>query len=421
MDLERAIRERAAALGFSACGFSAAVPLERGAFLDGWLDGGFAGEMRYLARRPERRLTVGGILPDARTVVSLAYPYAPPPPPPVDWRRELRGRIAAYALGEDYHRTLDRKLAAIADSIAAMRPGSRTRRYVDTGAVLEREWAVRGGLGWFGKNTMLLGTRAGSWFFLGELVTTVALAPDTPEGEHCGSCTRCQVECPTAALRDGLTIDAPRCISYLTIEHRGAIPRPLRAAIGPWVFGCDVCQEVCPWNGADAAARRSGLERSTPWLAPNAAAARRGSRVPETAIDEATGGRPADERWRRDHRAAPRAGEPSRWLFPPLAELVTLDERGFRARFARTPLLRAKRRGLVRNAAVALGNTGNPAATRPLAAALADAEPLVRGHAAWALGALGTPDARRVLDARRPHEREPFARGEIDAALAGAG
>ncbi len=159
MDLEARIRTRAAALGFSACGFGAAVPLERGAFLAGWLDAGFAGDMHYLERRPDRRLTVAGILADARTVISLAYPYEPPPPPRLDWRQELRGRIAAYALGDDYHHLLERKLDTLAAFLAAEAPGSRTRRYVDTGAVLEREWAVRGGLGWFGKNTLLLSSR----------------------------------------------------------------------------------------------------------------------------------------------------------------------------------------------------------------------------------------------------------------------
>ena len=167
MSLEDAIRHEAGALGFSGCGFAAAEPLTRGPFLDGWLDAGFAGQMHYLARRPARRLTVAGILPDARTVISLAVPYAPPPLPVVDCDAELRGRIAAYAAGPDYHDTITTQLTQLAAFITAHVPGSRCRPYVDTGAVLEREWAVRGGLGWFGKNTMLLSTRAGSWFFFG--------------------------------------------------------------------------------------------------------------------------------------------------------------------------------------------------------------------------------------------------------------
>jgi epoxyqueuosine reductase len=364
MTLEARIRRQAAALGFSACGFAPADDLPRAAFLDGWLAAGFAGEMRYLERHAERRLTLRGILREARSVITLGYPYEPPPPPAGDWRRDLRGRIAAYALGEDYHRLIERKLRALQAFVAAERPGSRTRRYVDTGAVLEREWAVRGGLGWFGKNTMLLDTRGGSWFFLAELVTDLPLAADTPSGGHCGRCTRCLEACPTGALRDGLVMDARLCISYLTIEHRGAIPRPLRPKLGPWVFGCDVCQEVCPWN-----------------------------------------------------RSAPAESAAHAWLFPALPELLALDETGFRARFARTPVARAKRRGLLRNAAVALGNSGNPAAVPALSAALDDAEPLVRLHAAWALGVIGGHDARRALERQRQREPEPTVRAELRDAL----
>ena len=410
MELETRIRRHAAELGFGACGFAAAAPIARGPYLEGWLDAGFAGEMRYLARRPDRRLTVAGILPEARSVISLAFPYAPPPAPRVDWRRELRGRIAAYALGADYHRILDRKLARLAAYLAAECPGSRSRRYVDTGAVLEREWAQRGGLGWFGKNTMLLSTRAGSWFFLAELVTTIALAPDAPSDEHCGSCTRCRAECPTQALRDGLTMDARRCISYLTIEHRGAIPPDLRAALGPWVFGCDVCQEVCPWNDGASTSRREALPRVAPWLD--------GEMVGDEADVSEHAAAAAPERSARERTAS--AGAAPDWLWPNLRTLVGLDDDGFRARFRGTPLTRAKRRGLVRNAVVALGNTGNPDAVPALVGALADREPLVRGHAAWALGAIGGVAARRALEQCRGREDDPFTVTEIESALAAA-
>jgi epoxyqueuosine reductase len=366
--LEDAVRDRARALGFTACGFAVATPLSRGAFLDGWLSAGFAGDMGWLERHPERRLTVAGILPDARTVVSVAFPYAPPPPPRDDWRAALRGRVAAYAAGDDYHHDLDRRLVALEGELAVLAPGTRTRRYVDTGAVLEREWAVRGGLGWFGKNTMLLATRGGSWFFLAELVTTLALAPDVPTGGHCGRCTACLDACPTGALADGFVLDARLCIAYLTIEHRGAIPPALRPQLGAWIFGCDVCQEVCPWNDGGAA--------------------------PASAADDA-------------------------FLAPELPPLLALDEAGFRARFGRTPVVRAKRRGLLRNVAVVLGNTGNRAAVPALAGALDDGEPLVRSHAAWALGRLGGRAARTALDRRRPREDDIDVRAELDAALAG--
>lgn len=366
MTVEERVRAEAAALGFSACGFAAARPVERGAFLDGWLAAGFAGGMHYLGRHPERRLTVAGILPHARTVISLAFPYAPPPPPPLDWRRTLRGRIAAYASGEDYHRTVDERLTAIEAALARFFPHDRTRRYVDTGSVLEREWAFRGGLGWFGKNTMLLGTRAGSWFFLAELVTEAALVPDAPGGEHCGRCTRCLDGCPTGALKDGLVMDARRCIAYLTIEHRGAIPPAFRPLLGPWIFGCDVCQEVCPWNAAS----------------------------PPTRAPDGDG------------------------LLPFLPDLLRLDRSAFRRRFGDTSLARTRRRGLLRNAAVALGNTGNPAAVPALAHAAGDREPLVRQHAVWALGAIRSPDAVEHLARRREREADPTVAAEIATALA---
>ncbi len=368
MDRESAIRARAAALGFSACGFATVAPLGRDAFFAGWLDAGCAGEMHWLERAPARRLDVRGILPEARSVVTLAYPYRPPLPPPLDWRAELRGRIAAYALGDDYHAVLDDKLATLERWIARTFPAARTRRYVDTGAVLEREWAVRGGLGWFGKNTMLLSTRQGSWFFLAELLTDLALVPDEPSGSHCGRCTACLTECPTHALSDGLLLDARRCISYLTIEHRGPIPPALRAGLGPWIFGCDVCQEVCPWNSPSAAVDDSATTRR-------------------------------------------------QWQHPRLAEILALDATQFRARFGRTPVARAKRRGLLRNAAVALGNSGNPAAVPALAAALADPEPLVRGHAAWALGALGDASARTALERARGRDPDATVNAEIVDAL----
>jgi epoxyqueuosine reductase len=283
----------------------------------------------------------------------------------VDWRAELRGRVAAYALDDDYHRVLERKLRALGGVLAAAYPGCRTRRYVDTGAVLEREWAVRGGLGWFGKNTMLLSTRAGSWFFLAELITDLELVPDAPTGAHCGRCTSCLDACPTHALADGLVMDARRCISYLTIEHRGPIPRTLRAAMGPWIFGCDVCQQVCPWN-------------------------------PASALDE----------------------ERASFQHPHLPDLLGLDDAAFRARFRRTPLMRAKRRGLLRNVAVALGNTGNPAASPALTRAMRDPDALVRAHAAWALGAIDDQPARRALEEAR-HDADAAVREEVGAALAG--
>jgi epoxyqueuosine reductase len=302
--------------------------------------------------------------PWARSLVVVGAPYRPPAPPPGSWRETLRGRIAAYAAGPDYHREVRARLDRLAAALATLFPGTRSLSYVDTGAIVEREWGRRAGVGWIGKNTLVLHRHAGSYFFLGELVTDLEVDPRPLPQDHCGTCTRCVVACPTGALEAGYTMDPRRCLSYLTIEHRGPVPRALRAKLENWVFGCDVCQEVCPWNG-DA----------------------------------------------RDAAAAA-------WLAPSLVELTALDPAAFAARFGGTAVTRTGRHGLVRNAVVALGNTGNPAAVPALAAALADAEPLVRGHAAWALGRLDDAAARRALERARLREPSAEARAEIDAALA---
>jgi epoxyqueuosine reductase len=361
---EERIAAAAHELGFPLAGAVPLAPLPVGPFVETWLAEGRAGEMTYLARRTAERLDPRRSMPWARTVVSLAYPYRPPPPPPGDWRVTLRGRIAAYALGEDYHDRLDRLLRALAARLEAEFPGARFRHYVDTGPVLEREWAMRAAVGWIGRNTLVLHRALGSYFFLAELFTDLALDPVPLPADHCGTCTRCHAACPTGALGPGYTMDPRRCISYLTIEHRSAIAVELRPGLGNWIFGCDVCQEVCPWNGEarDAAA--------------------------------------AEE------------------LAPRLPPLLGLDEGGFRARYGRTAVARAKRRGLLRNVAVVLGNTGNPEAVPALVGALEDREPLVRGHAAWALGRLGGVAARRALEAARAREIDSRVAGEIQEACA---
>lgn len=363
------MRAEAEAAGFALVGLAPLGPLERGAYLETWVAGGRAAEMGYLARRTAERIDPRLHWPWARSVVSLAWPYAPPPPPPADWRATLRGRIAAYALGPDYHDRVAARLADLAARLAAAYPGARFRGYVDTGPLLEREWAARAGLGWIGRNTLLLRRGSGSWFFLAELLTDLDADPVPPAADHCGTCTRCHAACPTGALGPGYEMDPRRCIAYWTIEHRGPIPAAMRPALENWVFGCDVCQEVCPWNG-DAA------------------------------------------------REAGRADE----LLPSLPALLALDADGFRARFARTAVARAKRRGLLRNVAVALGNSGNHAAVPPLAAALAtDPEPLVRAHAAWALGRLGGRTARDALEAAARRDADPLVAAEVAAALAAGG
>ncbi|TMB43932.1 MAG: tRNA epoxyqueuosine(34) reductase QueG [Deltaproteobacteria bacterium] len=358
---ERVARE-ARLLGFPRAGSTPLGALERGPFLERWLADGRAGEMGYLARRTAERIDPRTAFPWARSIVSLAYPYRPPPVPAGDWRAELRGRIAAYALGVDYHDRVGALLERLIERLRDVFPAARFRPYVDTGPVLEREWAARAGLGWIGKNTLLLHRSAGSYFFLAELLTDLSLDAVPLPADHCGTCTRCLTACPTGAL-EAYAMDPRRCISYLTIEHRSAIPHELRPHLANWIFGCDLCQVACPWNQA----------------------------APEASAAEA--------------------------LAPRLPPLLALDAAGFRARFGRTAVARTKRRGLLRNVAVALGNSGNPDAVPPLAAALGDPEALVRGHAAWALGRLGGAAARRALEGARAREPDPAVAAEIEAAL----
>jgi epoxyqueuosine reductase len=373
LDLEGDIRAAARRLGFALCGFARIRRPPHAEFVSRWLADGNAASMAYIERGLAKRLDPHLVLPAARSVITLGCRYLPPPLPPIDWQRALRGRIAAYALGTDYHLVIERKLQSLCAFINGLRSGAAAgpasmRPYVDTGPVLEREWAAGGGVGWFGKNTNILHTEEGSWFFLAEILTTLELEPDAPLADHCGTCTRCMDLCPTAALAPGYVLDARLCISYLTIEHRGPIPIELRAKLGNWIFGCDVCQEVCPWN--EKLARREG--------------------TPETHA-----------------------------LLPYLPDLLMLSDDEFRARFRNSAVRRAKREGLARNVAVALGNTRNPAALQALAAALAhDPSVLVRGHAAWAVAAIGGQSARAILEQSRRNQRDGTVGAEIAHGLA---
>ncbi|HVN85239.1 MAG TPA: tRNA epoxyqueuosine(34) reductase QueG [Candidatus Binatia bacterium] len=365
MELKAAIRRDAQGLGFVLCGFAPVQPPPHGEFVREWLRDGNAGTMSYLGRGLKKRLEPWRTFAEARSVVTVGFPYHPVRPPPIDWRTELRGRIAAYAAGPDYHDVVLSKLEQLA--MAIRRRGGATCAYVDTGPVLEREWARLGGIGWFGKNTMTLHQHHGSWFFLGEIFTDLELDPEPIVPDHCGTCRRCLELCPTGALKDDYVMDARLCISYLTIEFRGVIPRQLRRQIGNWIFGCDVCQDVCPWN---------------------------------------------DKQPARDGRD----------LSPHLPGLLALDRGEYERRFAATAISRASRDCFVRNVAVALGNTANPEAVPHLGVALTrDPSALVRAHAAWALGAIGTPSARRALSDHRGRETDDGVRGEIDQAIEGSG
>lgn len=368
--IEHRVAESAFRLGFALVGFARIRRLtNRESFFRQWLAEGRTGEMGWLAREPERRFDPRMLDERLRGVISLAYPYAAPRPPLVDWRSELRGRVAAYAFGPDYHDAVLQKARLVADRVKAEVAGTITRVYVDTGPVFEREWAAEAGLGWFGRNTNLINRHHGSYFFLAEVFTSIAFdGPSEPYRDHCGTCHQCQELCPTHALADGLKLEPRLCISYLTIEHRGPIPIILRPRLGNWIFGCDICQEVCPWNG-DAM------------------------------------------------RAAPVNPD----LTPSLVELMGLDDDSFRRRFGKTAVSRAKRRGLLRNSAIVLGNSGNPAAVPILSHALEnEPEALVRAHAAWALGQFDRPQARHTLHAAKTREPDSLVRAEIDQAISSA-
>ncbi|MBI5396932.1 MAG: tRNA epoxyqueuosine(34) reductase QueG [Verrucomicrobia bacterium] len=348
MSLETQIKDKALALRFDLVGITTADPPARIAFYRRWIAGGCHGGMAYLARNIERRADPAVLVPGAKSIIVVGCNYhttllRPGP---------LQGRIARYALGEDYHDVMQRKLDALVAAIRELAPQAQACVYVDTGAVLERELAQRAGLGWIGKNTMLFNNRFGQWLLLGEILLDLPLQHDPPETrDRCGSCTRCIAACPTRAIVAPYQLDARRCISYLTIELKGAIPVELRPLVGNRIFGCDDCLEVCPWNRFAQQAREAAF--------------------------------------------APRRDLTEPGLVELLEELLAMDEVAFRRRFAGSPLLRAKRRGLLRNVCVALGNARDSRAVPVLTRALADSEPLVREHAAWALERIATQDGKR--------------------------
>jgi len=319
-------------LGFDLCRIAPADAPPHAAEFRAWLEEGRAGEMSWLDRNKERRTNPQAVLAGARSVVVLGMNYwqgSPNREPGVG----PRGRIARYAWGDDYHEIIEKKLRAIDDWLRAR--GGSQRCYVDTGPVLERDFAALAGAGWHGKSTMLIHPKLGTWFFLAEVLTTLELAPDAPMPDHCGRCTRCIDACPTGAITAPRQLDARRCISYLTIELKGSIPLEFREAIGDRVYGCDACLDACPWNRFARASRETAF-----------------------ASREFVHG----------------------WA---LRDFLGLDDDGFRALFRKSPIKRLKRRGFLRNVCVALGNVGTRADLAALERAARDPEPLIAEHAAW--------------------------------------
>lgn len=382
--ITQALKAEALRLGFNLVGVTTPDPPANGKIFLQWLAQGRHGEMAYLEteRSRQRRLDPRQILPECRSILVLGLRYLPSGSANVEIPAGS-GRVASYAWGEDYHDLIPPRLQALVhfleDQLGEPVPN---RWYTDTGPLLERELAQRAGLGWIGKNTCLINPQQGSYFFLAEILLGIELDLDEPfEADHCGGCVRCLEACPTSCILPDRTIDARRCISYLTIELKGAIPLELRQQSADWLFGCDVCQQVCPWNERFAS--------------------------PE---------------------AVPKGFHPgSGSAYPDLVEMLALSWHDFNQRFKGSPVRRTKRRGLLRNAAVALGNTAagqeNSAGSEFVVILgrllFEDPEPLVRGHAGWALGRIGGEAASNLLRQALSQEEDESVCWEIQQALGG--
>jgi epoxyqueuosine reductase len=347
-ELKATLVERAREIGFDDCRIaSASAPSHLQEFSE-WLATGAAADMNWIERGAEKRADPERVLAGARSVITLALNY---------WQgdrstpNESKGRIARYAWGDDYHDVIEAKLRSLDEFLSAA--GGQQRCYVDTGPVLERDFAAAAGLGWHGKSTMLLNRSLGTWFFLAEIFTTLELPSDPPQAERCGSCTRCLNACPTGAITAPHRLDARRCISYLTIELKGSIPLELRPLIGNRIYGCDDCLDACPWNRFAKVSRESAFAL-----------------------------RPAVAQMQ-------------------LRDFLALDDAGFRALFRGSPIKRIKRRGFLRNVCVALGNVGTALDLPALEQAANDPEPLIAEHAMW---------ARNQIRARLKTEQESIAK-----------
>ncbi len=381
-DLKAIVTAHARACGFDLVGVTSADKFvaDREAALERIREGRMDGLTWYTEQRVKRGTNPAELLTGARSIISLGISYlgnaCPEGKAPA-----LAGRVARYAWVRDYHRVMKRRMREFVRCLEqGLESSVAARWYVDDGPMLDRAAANRAGIGWFGKNTNILTAGFGSWVFLGQVITDLVLEPDAPLKKSCGACVRCIEDCPTGAIAAPYVVDNARCISYLTIENRGPIPRELRPMMQDWVFGCDICQDVCPVN-------RKARPAGQPIPFPH------------------TGARGDDER-------------PAGMALLDLVELLDMTDAEFRVRFAGTPVMRAKRAGMQRNACVALGNLGRLEAVPALGRALLQAEPLVRMHAAWALGRIGGAGAGKLLTEAARRETHHGALEEIRAARA---
>ena len=369
--LTQQIHARANDLGFELVGITPAAQSETIARYRQWIENGYAGKMGYLERHLPLKVDVRQLLAEAKSVISLAMNYYTLDPPKALADDPAHGQISRYAWGDDYHDVIRQRLSELVDFIKKTAETElKTRVCVDTAPIIEREYAQKAGIGWIGKNTNLIHWRSGSWYFLAEVLINIDLESDTaPLRGSCGTCTRCIEACPTDAIIEPNLLDSRLCISYLTIELKESIPKALRPKIGNLIFGCDICQEVCPWNSKAV---------------------------------------PTDE-----PAFQPRDGN----FTPKLLSLIGMTQQEFSRRFKGSPIKRTKRRGFLRNVLVAIGNWGEPRAVPALKDALADDEPLVRSHAAWALGKIGGDTAKQILQTRLAVETEQEVIVEVQEAL----
>jgi epoxyqueuosine reductase len=364
--LTQSLKAKATELGFDKATISRAEALDARNGLESWLAAGHHGEMLWMSRDPRKRLDPRKMFAEARSVIALAVNYYTPENHSED---PDHGKISRYAWGNDYHRVVKERLNSFMEWIVKVEPTAQGLCCCDTGPIMDKAWAHRSGLGWIGKHSNLITRELGSWIFLGEIILNLELEYDSEGRSYCGTCQRCLDVCPTQAIVAPYVVDARRCISYLTIELRGPIPREFRAAIGSRIFGCDDCQDVCPWN-------------------------RFAQISPEPDFYPAPGNRLAV-----------------------LTELMRLTEDEFRTRFRRSSIKRTKYAGFLRNVAVALGNSRNPNAVPVLVEGLSHSQPLVRAHVAWALGEIGGEVAQKALETARLREQDPEVTAEMDLAL----